>query len=589
MSTHRFKYVFQTFLLGLFVAGCSTTQYKERADNEVYRAIANKNAQVPGMTQDVDIESQDEITLDGLPVNQEPFNFLQEKGDSVVGSYIIDLEKALELAFKYNRDYQAQKERLYIEALSLTLDRYQFTPIFNGSVDGNYNWTNSEEFTAAATSLTGTPAVLFQQYADTVSQSGVMQTRGAAGSIDVVNENSVDARTSVGMGLLLKSGGQIAINLTSNFLRFLTGDSRESATTALIGSFRQPIMRGAGSKVAAENLMQAERNLLYQLRTFTRFRKNFAVRVASQYYSILRNKDIVRNNYSGLQSINLNLTREKAFENEGLRTPGEVGRLEQSALNREASLANSIATYQRSLDNFKILLGLSTDASVILADSELNIIIERGIEEPNVLLEEAIDLALVTRLDLYTERDRVDDAQRRILVAANNLKADLDLVFSGFVPSKDSNRVSSLDWQRSEWSAGFELDLPLDRKLERNLFRIALIDFELATRSYDLLGDEIKLQIRDAWRALETAEIDYRINQLSVSLNERRVEEENLRAELGLGDIINQVDAQDDLTAAQSAKTAALVRYTTALLEFWRDTGVLYIKDNGQWEDIIDV
>jgi outer membrane protein TolC len=576
-------------MLALFTIGCSTTQYKDRADKEVYRAIDQKTTQVPGMTEDVDIEPKDDISLDGFPVNRERFEFLKGSEDSVVGARVVNLEKALELAFKHNRDYQTQKERLYLQALSLTLDRYQYTPIFNGSVDANHNWTSSEEFTSAATALTGTPATLFQRYADTVERSGIMQPRGAAGSVDVVSERSVDAQTSVGMGVLLKSGGQIAIGLTSNFLRFLTGDSRESASSALIGSFRQPIMRGAGSKVAAETLMQAERDLLYQLRIFTRFRKEFAVRVASQYYAILRNKDIVRNNFSGLQSITLNLNREKAFEKEGMRTPGEVGRLEQNALSREASLANSIAAYQRSLDNFKILLGLSTDTAIVLDDMELEAIVRRGIVDPGITQDEAIDLALATRLDLYTERDRVDDAQRKIFVAANGLKADLDLVFSGFVPSKDGNRVSSLDWQRSEWSAGVELDLPLSRKAERNTFRRTLIDFELAGRSYDLLGDQIKLQIRDAWRSLETARIDYEINELSVALSERRVEEETLKGELGLGDIINQVDAQDALTASQSARTAALVRYTTALLEFWRDIGVLYIKDSGQWEDIIDV
>jgi len=64
----------------------------------------------------------------------------------------------------------------------------------------------------------------------------------------------------------------------------------------------QPLWRGAGYKVTMENLTQAERNLLYTLRTFTLFRKRFTVDVATAYYGILQNRDAVRNDYVNLES-----------------------------------------------------------------------------------------------------------------------------------------------------------------------------------------------------------------------------------------------------------------------------------------------
>ena len=56
-----------------------------------------------------------------------------------------------------------------------------------------------------------------------------------------------------------------------------------------------------------------------------------------------------------------------------------------------------------------------------------------------------------------------------------------------------------------------------------------------------------------------------------MKLNERRVEEEELKSELGLGNILDSVDAQNALTAAQTSLTGSLVRQRIALLEFWRD------------------
>jgi hypothetical protein len=42
------------------------------------------------------------------------------------------------------------------------------------------------------------------------------------------------------------------------------------------------------------------------------------------------------------------------------------------------------------------------------------------------------------------------------------------------------------------------------------------------------------------------------------------------------------------LTSAQNALTSALIAHTIARLEFWRDMGILYIKENGNWEEIKD-
>jgi len=58
---------------------------------------------------------------------------------------------------------------------------------------------------------------------------------------------------------------------------------------------------------------------------------------------------------------------------------------------------------------------------------------------------------------------------------------------------------------------------------------------------------------------------------------------------LGIGSIIDLVDAQNDLTNARSALSGALVDYQVALLEFWRDMGILYVKDDGQWEELGNV
>ena len=73
-----------------------------------------------------------------------------------------------------------------------------------------------------------------------------------------------------------------------------------------------------------------------------------------------------------------------------------------------------------------------------------------------------------------------------------------------------------------------------------------------------------------------------------VRIAERRVEEQNLLAELGRAKAQDQVDAQNDLIASKNQLTQALVTHTIARLQFWNNLGILYVKDHGQWEEIQD-
>jgi|TARA_B100000959_G_scaffold99100_1_gene104791 outer membrane protein TolC len=544
------------------MAACTNASYRRSADDESYQAIADKSELVPGMNSGVVVDEEQIVDLSAYQTNSESFEFLDNEADSEIDARILPLNAALDLAFQHSKDYQTQKERLYLEALALTLDRYRYVPAFTATGSGDYQWDTEDQFVTDMQALTG------------------MQ--------DLNTSESTFTTTSLGARYFLKSGGAIALNLTSNFTRFLTGDVSEFGTGALIGSFTQPLIRNFGTDIETEVLMQAERDLLYQLRDFTRFRKSFAVRVASDYYSILLNRETATNNYAGLLANNLSLEREQAFQAEGLTTLLEVGRLEQSSLQADLRWTSSITRYKRSLDNFKILIGLDADDTIILDDNEMTLITETGMDSPDISLEQATEMAIQTRLDLYTQLDRVQDSARRIEVAANALSPTLNLALVASVPSSTSLTPGELDFENTVYSAGLDVDLPVDTKLERNNYRRSLIDYDATTRDYLLALDEIKLNVLDTWRRMNEARKSYDISVTSVEINERRVEEAELRAELGLGDIQDTVDSQNDLTAARTELVSSIVEHNIAKLEFWRDVGLLYVDDNGQWEEGID-
>ena len=544
------------------LAACTVASYQRSADEESYQVIAEKAGLVPGVSNQVVIDEDKLVDLSGFAINSDSFDFLDNEADSEVDARIVSLNDALDLAFQHSKDFQTQKERLYLEALALTFDRYRYVPTFSAAAGGDYRWDSQDKFVQDMQALTG---------------------------IENINTSeSTFSNTSLGARYLLKSGGAVALNLTNNFTRFLTGDISEIGAGALIGSFTQPLLRDFGSDIETEALLQAERDLLYRLRDFTRFRKNFAVRVASDYYSVLLNRETSRNYYAGLLATNLSLEREQAFQAEGLTTVLQVGRLEQSSLQADLRWTSSITRYKRSLDNFKILIGLNADDNIMLGDEEMVLITETGMDSPDISLEQATEMAIQTRLDLYTWLDRVQDSARRIELAANSLSPALDLSLVASVPSSTTQNLGELDFENTVYTAGLDLDLPLDTKLERNNYRRSLIDYDAATRDYLLALDDIKLDVLDTWRRMNEARKSYDINVTSVEINERRVEEAELRAELGLGDIQDTVDSQNDLTAARTERVSSLIEHNISKLEFWRDVGLLYVDDNGQWEEGIN-
>jgi outer membrane protein TolC len=526
------------FTATLAFVGCSRKYYRNSADREAAKVIAQKTPQVPNMDPNFTIEQATNIVLADLPVVTVTNDFFGTEAGIELGAKVISLEESLEMAVKHSRAYQNRKEQLFLEALSLTLARHRYTPIFFAGANTTYR----------------TQAIDVQSEIEAIIGGEIVRQQ------------------------------RILLEFSTDFLRFMTGDSRWVTSSRLGATFTQPLLRGAGFKVALENLTQAERNLLYELREFARFRKDFSVQIAAAYYQVLQARDEVRNAWIGLQNFRQNVERERAFVEANRTAETSLGRLQQAELSTEGQWVDAVRSYRESLDQFKILLGLPVNERVVPDERELQ---QLAIVHPNIAIEDSVKIALETRLDLYNERDQFEDAARRIDVAANALKPDLTLILHGDAASKPGLRPQALDFERAQWTAGLDLDLPLDRKAERNSYRGTLIGYERARRELELAVDQIKLDVNQGWRALDQARRNYDIAEVGVTLSQRRVEEQELRMEIGREGTtaLDLIDSRRDLINALNQRTSALVRHTIARLEFWRDLGILYIQENGQWEE----
>jgi outer membrane protein TolC len=551
-------------LLILLLPGCSTNYFRKSADKEVYQTIKSKTPLVRNMDPNFTIEQTNVLSLEGLPIVTNVQEFLGPEGGRERGAGVLTLSNALALAVQNSRLYQSRKEQLYLSGLSLTLARHQFAPLFSAAGNVRYEVETEQAVTIGIDEITGEATPVF--------------------SDNLVEQHRVTGNADVLASWLIRDIGRVTAAFTTDALRFITGDRNLATSSELSATFVRPLLRNAGFKQEMENLTQAERQLLYELRDFTRYRKDFTVQIATAYYSVLGSRDAVRNRFLNLQSSRKNAERSRALAQEGRITQSDLGRLEQQELSAESSWINAVRSYQQLLDNFKFQLGLNVDANLVLDDRELG---QLHIVHPSLKVEDSIEIALAARLDYLNAKDEFADAERKVELAANFLKPQVDLAANVIISSTPSKEGFAWpDPARYRWNAGLVFDPVLDRKAERNSYRSALITRNRAARAVTQQEDEIKQQVRDSWRTLDQAKRNYEISEIGVDLAERRVEEQNLLAELGRARAQDQVDAQNDLSDLKNQLTQALVTHTVARLQFWDNLGILYIKDNGGWEDI---
>ncbi|MHC4396033.1 MAG: TolC family protein [Planctomycetota bacterium] len=514
--------------------GCSREHYKSEADEEVYKIIDSKWRDDFG-------HKANYIVSDASPLATD----LQI--EKAVPTEPITLAQAVAMATAHNRDYQSQKENLYLIALDLTLTRHKYARQWFGIIDGGY--------------------------------AKGLDSRG-----DVSEDTSVEGGFGFDQTQLLADGLIISSSLALNWVRFLAGDPRTSLGSVLSATAALPLLGAGGGKVELEQLTQAEREVLYRIRSFNRYRKTFVVSIINNYYRVLQQRDRVTNEKNNYNRVVESRERIEMEAEAGRRTRLDVDEAQQNVLRAEDTYVAAVQRYEQLLDEFKITLSLPTDANITLDQNELTALEEIGMEEFDYTVDAAVETALLRRLDLVNSMDRIDDSARKIALAGDGLGTQLNLIGSTGVSSGAGTDFARLEFGRGDYELGFEADLPLDRKAERNAYREALIALQQRQREYDNSVDRVKLDVRQAYRQLQEAKDTYKIRKNSLDLASKRVETNKLLLDAGRVEVRYVLESQDDLVQAQNNVTAALVDYTIAKLSFFRDTGILQVRPDGMWE-----
>ena len=514
------------------VVGCSPNFHKADADKEVYKIIDAKwqnnfGQKANYVISDANtIATPNDVNVAKVPVFEEP----------------LTLAQAVAIATKYNRDYQFQKENLYLQALTLTGERYKYALKWFGTVDYEYTKNGSSP-----------------------------------------EDRTIKSEVSASKTFLTPDGILLNTSLAFDWAKFLTGDPRTTLSGVLSGTLDIPLLGNGGGKAAWEELTQAERNVLYEIRTFNRYRQTFVINTISAYYGVLQNKDGVTNAKNNWNS-SVEYRKQAEMEAKTGRTaPYEVDQARQRELSAYDSYIITLQLYEQSLDSFKIMLSLPVNTPLELDQNELRALQNYGTTKLQFSIDDTIKTALRCRLDLANSADAVDDAQRTVKLAAEGLGPQLDLTGSANVNSQGNAHIDNFQFHKGTYNWGLSANLPFDRKNQRNAYRQALITLERQQRAYSQSVDSVVQSVRQDYRQLMATAEEFVTQEKSLAIAEERVKNMPLLLKSGRAKTTDLLDAQDALLLAQNNLTSSLVGHTIAKLTFYSDVGILQVKPDGMW------
>jgi outer membrane protein TolC len=502
------------------------------ADDEVYAIVSARRAEMDGPGEFTIAPPPDSLRARVLAA--------QERG-AAPDLPPLGFVESLEIAAENSREYQSRREDLYLAALDLTLERWTF---------------------------------------------GVQEAAAGSAVVDGFDGDGNALGISGGYALsrIFGTGAQILGGIGIDLFRALSGGGGwTSATTASI-SASQPLLRGFGSEIVLEPLTQAERNVVYEVRDYERFRRTFAFDVAERMFRIAQQVDTLENERQNHESLVRIRERNEAFADAGQLLDIEVDQARQDELRAQNDVVESLRELEGLYDEFKLFLGLPVETDLRIRDEELERLF--GIVVPQIAIPEELGarVALARRLDHVTELDRVNDAERDVVIAEDLLGPGMLLTGAATTASHPDK---PLDFRDSgiAWEVGLELDLGLDQLPERNLYRLSLIVLEAARREAEESSDLVRADVRGALREVEAAREQVEIQELSVELAQRRVESARMQQEAGRADTRDLLEAQEDLVQAQNAAVQARVDHTLAWLALYRDMELLRVDERGLWVD----
>ena len=212
-----------------------------------------------------------------------------------------------------------------------------------------------------------------------------------------------------------------------------------------------------------------------------------------------------------------------------------------------------------------------------------------GLVPIQIEVDDAMMTALVQRFDLMNQRGFLADDWRLVKYAADDLKSILNLNAAQSIRTRSSgNKPFDFTFDDSNTSLGFSLDLPFNRRAQRNRFRTSLFDYQQTLRNVMQLEDNIKLGVRRDLRTLKLDRQQYANDVAGAALASERVKGTEAEVRLGQATSRDFLESQQAYVQAISGVASDHINYIVGRLQLFLNLESLTVGDNGFWDKLYE-
>ena len=406
------------------------------------------------------------------------------------------------------------------------------------------------------------------------NQSLPIQT---AGGTFVIEEQRID--TSAGVLFPLTTGGSFDASISQG-VSDINGQNPNPSILNTIGlAFRQPLMRGAGSKYATSE--QHEFDLRYQQQTerVRQSRQDLVRQVADAYWDLVAAKEQLQ-----VAEETLSLGRQQLEQNQrrltaGVGTSVEVLQAEANVAQRVGERLLRETAVRGAADRLKALLHPGTK----VADWELEIDPVTPLPTADAAQvtewQPAMLKALDKRSELRQQRYEIDIGEEQLVRARSLRKPGLDLLLAGgstgFEGSEYQAFVSAIELDTMRYNASLNFSFPIGNHAASNAEFAARAAVRSARLNYDLLESQIVADVREAVRNATYAVEAVHAAEVTISLARRQLEAEQSRYREGLSTNYQVLEFQQKLAEALYTHTFARTTFARSMTALLRAQGII--------------
>jgi len=383
--------------------------------------------------------------------------------------------------------------------------------------------------------------------------------------------------------VLLSSGATASASFTNLWSRdnFGTPLSRYAQPQFSL-SLSQPVLRGFGKEVTEKAITVAGYDRASALLQWRSVAIDTAAAARDAYFALVKARENLETRRASLAVAKEIHAGNRARVKAGVLAEVELLDSEFGVAQREEGLLTAEKNVRDSSDGLAVLIQHGIGSELVPLDP----IPVDPVEHSEA---SAIETALRDRPDLQRERVTLKSREFQTKVARNAALPDLSLIGSagieGLAPEYGAAFDDLVSGESPFWSVGVSLSLPIrNRAAKADLAASRLRERQEETRIRSL-EEKVRLEVRNAIRALDTSYRQIDVARKGVSLGEARLASFLKRGKVGLAVTRDILEAELDLTAAREALTAARVDYQGAVTRLWKATGELLERQRIRIED----